>query len=290
MDAQRTGKTIAYLRKRAGLTQRELAARLKVTDKAVSRWERGLGMPDQSLLAALADVLHTDVEAILGGEYTHGEPDWAGVLLLRYGEGLGPGTELYSRSCVCLQLGYLLLAGVREVAVAGERPLLAEARRMLLSATELGVELSYVDISAGRGAPSRRPGPVVPEGGQRCRGTMLVGGLDFLYGKDLTRAFKRQMAECAAPVRLASHGGGPTSVCFVPGERDPLELARGFDLGRARIQPLERGTVAFPIANRADALDAANLLAILERHGEPVMDLGMIARSRGLGPGPGGTE
>ena len=57
MEAERVGKTIAYLRKRAGLKQWELAEQLGVTDKAVSRWERGLGVPDQSLLPMLADVL-----------------------------------------------------------------------------------------------------------------------------------------------------------------------------------------------------------------------------------------
>ena len=52
------------------MTQRELARRLLVTDKAVSKWERGQGCPDVSLLAELAGVLGVDLETLLSGELT----------------------------------------------------------------------------------------------------------------------------------------------------------------------------------------------------------------------------
>ncbi len=57
MDAKALGAFIAELRKENKMTQAELAKRLNVTDKAVSRWERGLGFPDISTLEPLADVL-----------------------------------------------------------------------------------------------------------------------------------------------------------------------------------------------------------------------------------------
>ena len=50
MDHQKVGCFIAALRREKGWTQRELAAQLGVTDKAVSRWETGKGLPDISLL------------------------------------------------------------------------------------------------------------------------------------------------------------------------------------------------------------------------------------------------
>ncbi|MBQ2313304.1 MAG: helix-turn-helix transcriptional regulator, partial [Treponema sp.] len=49
MNPLKVGNTIAFLRKQAGMTQNELAQKLNVTDKAVSRWERGIGTPDISL-------------------------------------------------------------------------------------------------------------------------------------------------------------------------------------------------------------------------------------------------
>lgn len=57
MDKNATGRFIAELRKQKGLTQKGLAEKLMVTEKAVSRWETGRGLPDTSLLKPLSDVL-----------------------------------------------------------------------------------------------------------------------------------------------------------------------------------------------------------------------------------------
>jgi len=57
MDAKELGKFISELRKEKNMTQLELAGKLNVTDKAVSRWERGLGFPDINTLQPLADAL-----------------------------------------------------------------------------------------------------------------------------------------------------------------------------------------------------------------------------------------
>lgn len=54
MDNIRFGSFVAQLRKERGLTQKELAQRLHVTDKAVSKWETGRGFPDLKLLEPLA--------------------------------------------------------------------------------------------------------------------------------------------------------------------------------------------------------------------------------------------
>lgn len=57
MDAKTFGAFLARMRKSQGLTQAELAQQLHVTDKAVSRWERGVGLPDIITLEPLADAL-----------------------------------------------------------------------------------------------------------------------------------------------------------------------------------------------------------------------------------------
>ena len=54
MDCGKVGELIAQVRKERGLTQAALAERLGVTGKAVSKWQRGAGCPDVSLLAQLA--------------------------------------------------------------------------------------------------------------------------------------------------------------------------------------------------------------------------------------------
>lgn len=68
MDNNKIGKFISSLRKEQNLTQQELANKLFVTDKAVSKWERGLSLPDITLLRKLADVLKVDVVDILDGQ------------------------------------------------------------------------------------------------------------------------------------------------------------------------------------------------------------------------------
>ena len=70
MDVKRTGSFIAEMRKQNNMTQAELAAKLQVTDKAVSRWERGVGYPDITLLEPLAGQLGVTVLDILRGEKT----------------------------------------------------------------------------------------------------------------------------------------------------------------------------------------------------------------------------
>lgn len=68
MDALYTGEKISALRKGNGLTQKELAELLNVTNKAVSKWECGKNFPDLALLQPLAEALGTTVSELLGVE------------------------------------------------------------------------------------------------------------------------------------------------------------------------------------------------------------------------------
>lgn len=70
MDSKKTGQLIAEQRNALGLTQKQLAQRLHISDRTISRWERGVGFPDLSLLEPMADLLGLSVLELL-----HGEPD-----------------------------------------------------------------------------------------------------------------------------------------------------------------------------------------------------------------------
>lgn len=59
------GETIASLRKNKGMTQNELAEKMNVTDKAVSKWERDLSCPDINTISKLAEILDVSVEELL---------------------------------------------------------------------------------------------------------------------------------------------------------------------------------------------------------------------------------
>ena len=73
MDQMKTGMLIRMLRQRHQMTQMQLAERIGVSDKAVSKWERGRGAPDISLLPALSEVLGVDTKALLRGDLEENE-------------------------------------------------------------------------------------------------------------------------------------------------------------------------------------------------------------------------
>ena len=68
MDQIKIGRFIAERRKKANLTQVQLAEKLSITDKAVSKWERGVAMPDTSIMLELCDILGISVNELLNGE------------------------------------------------------------------------------------------------------------------------------------------------------------------------------------------------------------------------------
>ena len=75
MNAEYTGKQIARLRKELGLTQKQLAEQLCVTDKAVSKWERDLSCPDVQLLPKLAQLLGITLDELLQAQPAPRQPE-----------------------------------------------------------------------------------------------------------------------------------------------------------------------------------------------------------------------
>ena len=68
MNKQKIGDIIKKKRKEKGLTQKELAEKLEITDRAISKWERGINCPDISLLKDLCKILETDINELLSGK------------------------------------------------------------------------------------------------------------------------------------------------------------------------------------------------------------------------------
>ena len=73
MDQEKIGQFIACLRREMGLTQRELAEKLCVSDKTISKWECGKGLPEVSLMLPLCEVLGITVNELLSGERLESE-------------------------------------------------------------------------------------------------------------------------------------------------------------------------------------------------------------------------
>ena len=68
MDLIKIGKFIAEARKKKNMTQEELAKNLLITDRAVSKWERGLSLPDADKMLDLCNILNINVNELLNGE------------------------------------------------------------------------------------------------------------------------------------------------------------------------------------------------------------------------------
>ena len=67
MDQEKIGKFISELRKEKNMTQEQLAEKMGVTDKSISRWENGKTMPDLSMITILAEELNVEVSELLNG-------------------------------------------------------------------------------------------------------------------------------------------------------------------------------------------------------------------------------
>lgn len=68
MNYEKIAATLKYLRLQKNLTQKQIGTQLGVTEQAVSKWERGLGLPDISLCPVLADILGVNLTVILTGD------------------------------------------------------------------------------------------------------------------------------------------------------------------------------------------------------------------------------
>ena len=69
MNQENIGKLIAKQRKKLNMTQSELGKKLGVTDKSVSKWERGVNVPDISIIVPLCNILNISTDELLSGAF-----------------------------------------------------------------------------------------------------------------------------------------------------------------------------------------------------------------------------
>ena len=84
MDCNKVGKLIADLRKEQKMTQKQLADLLNISDKAISKWERGLGCADVSLWQDLSQILGVNIEKILSGELEPNSKDGGNMKKVKF--------------------------------------------------------------------------------------------------------------------------------------------------------------------------------------------------------------
>lgn len=84
MDCNKVGKLISGLRKEKGLTQKQLADTMNISDRTISKWERGLGCPDISLLQELSKALCVNIEKILSGDLEPKDADGGNMKRMKF--------------------------------------------------------------------------------------------------------------------------------------------------------------------------------------------------------------
>ena len=121
MNNEKMGQFISELRKSRQMTQKELAEKLNISDKAVSKWERGLSCPDISLLSPLSGILGVTITELLNGERT-GTEDINNVEVnianaLAYGEKTAKRKIALTQSVWVMIFAIFLLIGVSVVSI-----------------------------------------------------------------------------------------------------------------------------------------------------------------------------
>ena len=245
---------------------------MNVTDKAVSRWERGIGTPDISLLTRLAAILDTDIEAVLEGNFTNEEPECKGLLVMNYPRNISANTFLYTKRVVYFQLSFFLLAGIREICLVGLQYDADFVKSELNDGQSLGIHLEY-EIAKDKSDLSILERNFLRKF-NNFYSVFVIDGLDFLYGKDMTSTLKRIILDSELCTSLVNYNKQPLSMQFFPSHSQKDQ--------NSNKSKLFRGMISFPIRNEKDLFDAGNIIKIIEEHqGENIADLGEIAKARG---------
>lgn len=84
MDCIKIGKLISSLRKERGLTQKNIAEKLNISNKTISKWECGIGCPDVSLWSELSEILGVDIEKILQGDLSPNSIDSGNIKKINF--------------------------------------------------------------------------------------------------------------------------------------------------------------------------------------------------------------
>lgn len=112
MEKNKIGEYIKIKRKAKGLTQQELGNLIYVTDKAISKWERGLGLPDITILDKLAKVLDTTVNNILSGSDEDNDKINITEELDKINKIIADNNHLHKKRIIYLSTLFMIIIGI----------------------------------------------------------------------------------------------------------------------------------------------------------------------------------
>ena len=254
MNPTEIGKLIASLRKEAGYTQASLAKELNITDKAVSKWERGYGQPDTSLLPQLAKLLDCDMEILISGLSEYKDHEWTGLLVLNDGE-TSAATEVYDKPLIHYLLSYFMLVGITTINIQANYKECEYIRSM--NPEQYGLKISFNQCIKAN--------------------TMVVYDKALIFGANLTRVFQSYMSA--------------DDVSIIP-VAENIELPIAFShyniylpeiIKTAQRRKMTRGMICLPLNTSEQIKDASEFVRIYQQnHNVKIADLKEIAVKRGI--------
>lgn len=290
MDPVKVGSAIKTLRTEAGYTQHQLADMMGVTDQAVSKWERGLSVPDVSIVTKLSVLLNVDVDNLLEGNITYLEKTWQGILILKENDEIFSGSEVYGKPLVYFYISYFMLAGIGRIYIECPERDRRWIEDNIGDGSRYGIEISY-------GRPTE------------AKNTMVVHNNPFVYGPNLTKYFQRAMSRLngISVLTVAKTIGGSeikvsydnykmvqdaedkgldqfcTPIVFFPKKYfdQVAQVEDVVSLQPLFAEPMGNGMVEYPITDEDSLWDTSSFLRFLKkRMGKDTYDLTEIAKNR----------
>lgn len=289
MDVRKIGDAIRYLRIREGYTQQDIADIFGISFQAVSKWERGICIPDAVYLPQLAQHFNVELDDLLEGNIKYLDDEWAGWLKISDCDFLLVG----KKSILNLSLCYFMLAGIRNITIQGQARQLEQIELYTKSYLEkYGLKLSFVSESVS-----------LTLSGQHV---MLVSAPVFLYGTNLTKYFWKGMSRKDGISVLTVQSGDMYTrisvdkkglikknkdgascalpICFIPNRFLHVYDKCGiYESGILYAEPTARGLIHKFVSSENDLEKVEECIELIANmSGEKLYDLGDIARARFL--------
>ena len=229
------------LRKEAGYTQKSLAQALNITDKAVSKWERGVSLPDISLLPKLSLLLDADIELLLSPKANSDQ--WVGFIDLDDFD-VDLSQLVYDKPMVYYLLSHFLLLGIRNI---------------IFRTSERNCKYLSEDVFSRLGFSFAFDWKNLPKAN-----VIFLNGPVFLFGSDLTRQFQGAMVANRITKLVPANIEPPFLFC--PAEDAFMYLKnKQYLFSVANMKTLGRGMICSPMNDIDRINDISNFVRFYQK-------------------------
>ncbi len=248
-----TGRIIQEKRFEAGFTQKSLANALHITDKAVSKWERGICLPDVTILSKLAILLDVDVDVLVSKSIE--QQRWSGLLDIH---NIDYSQNVYDKPLVYYLLSHFLLLGVTKIYILTDSD--NEEYLNQKRFKTLGFEFVF-----------RKP---------KENNLIIMNQPWFIFGSDLTQQFQGAMMS-ERNTKLIPENQDPV-VYFSYGSDEYFSNQKRFIKNAAK-RNLGRGMICIKADNRDSILDIASIVKTYQTNSKMLLgSLEEISYKKGL--------